>query len=61
MNETTTIQISTNNRDLLDELGEQMQRRNPEIWHSKPPYSAIVGYAVDAALAQINNSTEGKS
>jgi hypothetical protein len=49
--ESTTIQISTINRDLLDRLGEYMQMRHPELWTARPAYNAIVGYAVIVALA----------
>jgi hypothetical protein len=47
---TTTIQISIVNRDLLDELGEYMVQRHSGLWSSKPPYNAVVGFAVDHAL-----------
>ena len=47
---TTTIQISTINRDLLDELGAVMMEKHPGLWSSKPPYNAVVGFAVDHTL-----------
>ena len=47
---TTTIQISSTNRDLLDELGELMMEQSPSIWSGKPPLNAIVGFAVDHTL-----------
>ena len=47
---TTTIKITVANRDLLDELGDRMQERDPQLWSNRPPYNAIVGYAVTHAL-----------
>lgn len=46
----TTIQISTVNRDLLLQLGRLMQSEHPELWDRTPSFNAIVGYAVSATL-----------
>lgn len=43
---TTTIQVSTINRDALLRLGRIMQERHPEIWSNTPSFNAVVGYAL---------------
>lgn len=44
---TTTIQISTRNRDALRALGEIMQAEHPELWGDQPPsLNATIGYAL---------------
>jgi hypothetical protein len=43
---TTTIQISTRNRDELVKLGQRMQAEHPGIWQAAPSYDQVVGYAL---------------
>jgi len=44
--DSTTIQVSTRNRDGLLALGRMMQADKPEIWSSTPSFNAIIGYAL---------------
>ena len=46
MADTTTIQISTLNRDGLLRLGQIMQERNPEVFDRTPTFNATIGYAL---------------
>ena len=46
MAQTTTIQVSTINRDALLELGKVMHQQSPAIWPEPPAFNTIVGYAL---------------
>jgi hypothetical protein len=50
---TTTIQVSTRNRDALLRLGRIMQAEHPEIWTKTPSFNAIVGYALTHDLHEV--------
>lgn len=54
----TTIQITTVNRDLLDELGEYMKEKHPGFWSGRPSYNAIVGFAVSHTLEYFTERDE---
>lgn len=42
---TTTIQISTANNELLNEVAALMREQHPELWGARgPARNAIVGY-----------------
>ena len=48
--QTTNIQVSHTNRELLLKLGTAMQREHPELWAQTPSFNAIVGFAVTKVL-----------
>jgi hypothetical protein len=50
---TTTIQISTVNRDALLRLGRIMQAKHPAIWDRMPSYNAAIGYALTNDLGAV--------
>ena len=41
---TTTIQISTRNRDTLTTIGQRMRDAQPEIWNRPPSFDQIIGW-----------------
>lgn len=49
--DTTTITVSTINRDALLRLGRIMQAQHPEIWDKTPSYNATIGYALTHDLS----------